>query len=278
MLLSSIALALCVTVASPNVPRVSAQAEDATAQAEDPSCENDDIGNFWTQADGYVYRCELTEFGPRWMPYSTGGAPPCYEGTRDKYWWDDSIPGIRSLKKCKKTISGAWFWLPPDADDHCYRTPPVLPCIDPPSQEADENGRADYRVQAPEDPDRPTALEMCYGDSICETRMIPQGTASSAFDFSHTFAGIGTYAQRATILETGAFAESQTTHPPDIGEESSGSGNFVGVMKVFGNRADTSTVTVVGNQYAGEASESRSQTVSGNVAMADNERTGWFQV
>lgn len=46
--------------------------------------------------------------------------------------------------------------------------------------------------------------------------------------------------------------------------------NYVGVMKVAGNRSDTGTVTVTG--------DGMTQTVSADVARADAGASGWFQV
>ena len=54
--------------------------------------------------------------------------------------------------------------------------------------------------------------------------------------------------------------------------------NYVGLMKVYGNRSDTATVTVTGSQSDGEASEAMTQGVSSGTAKADNESTGWVQV
>lgn len=45
--------------------------------------------------------------------------------------------------------------------------------------------------------------------------------------------------------------------------------NYVGLMKVTGNRADTGTVTVTGNQPANDPSEAMTQSVSSGIAKAD---------
>lgn len=57
--------------------------------------------------------------------------------------------------------------------------------------------------------------------------------------------------------------------------------NFVGVMKVIGNRADSETATVTGSQSFGETSEAMTQSVSAGVAKADSGLTStarWFKV
>ena len=54
--------------------------------------------------------------------------------------------------------------------------------------------------------------------------------------------------------------------------------NYVGLVKLYGNRTDSATVTVTGSQSDGEASEAMTQGVSSGTAKADNESTGWFQM
>lgn len=57
--------------------------------------------------------------------------------------------------------------------------------------------------------------------------------------------------------------------------------NYVGLMKVYGNRTDTATVTVTGSQSFGESSEAMTQGVSSDIAKADhgaNSTSRWFSV
>ncbi|HUP69896.1 MAG TPA: hypothetical protein VM142_08770 [Acidimicrobiales bacterium] len=54
--------------------------------------------------------------------------------------------------------------------------------------------------------------------------------------------------------------------------------NFVGEMKLRGNRTDTEVVKVVGHQFDGDPTEVGTETVSSEIARSDNESVGWVEI
>lgn len=72
-----------------------------------------------------------------------------------------------------------------------------------------------FILEVPQDWSRETTLEMDFGDgSPRDSIPIPRGTGDATIALKHTFPPSPgyTWTQRATILETGAFAQSSTTH------------------------------------------------------------------
>lgn len=70
-----------------------------------------------------------------------------------------------------------------------------------------------YAVVVPQDPTGPTTLVMDYGDGTSESFRIAQGSGFVTVAACHGFPEPGgTYLQRATIVETGAWSVSVTQH------------------------------------------------------------------
>lgn len=84
------------------------------------------------------------------------------------------------------------------------------PAIEPITQTADSDGKAEYTIIAPLHPDMVSTLRMDYGDGSYEFASIPQGSGTYTIDVSHSFFATGTYRQGATIVETGNSATSTT--------------------------------------------------------------------
>ncbi|HUP70224.1 MAG TPA: hypothetical protein VM142_10475 [Acidimicrobiales bacterium] len=146
------------------------------------------------------------------------------------------------------------------------------PVVITPATQTTSSGDANWTVKAGQDSAGATTLKMEFGDGLSETRTIPQGSVTSTFTFSHRFiSGTGTYAQRATIVETGASATSTTTRTPLPGPRS-----MVGYMKLKGNNS-TNIVTVTGlGTWDGGQQAAAAQTVS--AAVAQSTKTGTFDV
>lgn len=71
-----------------------------------------------------------------------------------------------------------------------------------------------YEVLVPQSPTRPLTIRFEYGDGTYEQRIVAQGTGVAEYTWTHQFWPwqLHTWTQRATILETGAYSESTTTH------------------------------------------------------------------
>lgn len=119
----------------------------------------------------------------------------------------EAIPGT-----ARPPLTGTdWYWGRLNLENA------ALPAISPGDQTADANCRAEWSIQVAKNPDRPTTLRMAFGDGSSETRTILQGSGSTTVSFVHEFPSGeydsgGEWTQRATLLETGAFDESHTTH------------------------------------------------------------------
>lgn len=106
-------------------------------------------------------------------------------------------------------------------------------------------------------PAGPTTLSFTRGDGSSEARTIPQGPGASTLDFSHVFAAGASraYVQRATIDETGRYAESVTygladaAHDPVFSVELAPP-LLVGEFTVWGNYDNyVESVTSTGDRW-----------------------------
>lgn len=149
------------------------------------------------------------------------------------------------------------------------------PAISPANHTTDMDCVAQYLVDVPMDPDRPTTLRFSYGDGAVEDFAVDQGTGVQQLMVRHQFReGAWSHAQVASILETGAWDGAATFH--DAGHlHRLPLWNHVGRLSVTGDDY-TEAVIVVGHQEHGDPARAATQTVSETIAFAH--ANGWFRL